>query len=57
MSEQIHSIAQVKEMARKAVEERRTIADCPFAPGSSAYDHWAHEFHRVSIELCAEVES
>jgi hypothetical protein len=56
MTEQIFSIEQIKTMARRAAETRMTVAGCPFAPGTSAYDHWVTEFHRVEMELRAEVE-
>lgn len=53
----IYPITTIKNMARSSVERNETLEQCPFPVGSSAYDHFAAEFHRVQIEQRAEVES
>ena len=57
MTDQIISIQKIKSMARVAVEGSKAIADCPFPPGTSAYDHWVTEFHRLQMEERAVIES
>jgi len=51
MSDQMHSIDEIKRRARQAVEQGLPMRVCPYERGSEADQHWKIAYWEREIEL------